>query len=508
MYIPNHKSNIFVSYAHDNNQQDKNNEGWISAFVQKLERKLGERLSKDGYSLWVDKEISRHTPLTPEIEGHVKSSAILVVVLSERYLDSDWCKREREVFWSIVQKKLRPDSRIFIVEYEEVKPDARPPELKELIGYRFWTQDHGSKWPRTLGSPDLQEVDKSAYFEQLNGLSIELANELKELNKVDSPIVVNSPAPSCPTIYLAPVTYDLDPDNDDTKPCFYDLDTQRIQVKRYLEQAQIRVLPETRYPEEPASFLEAVKKDLAQCSLFIQLLSPVVGKRSADLPHSYAKSQYESAQQQKLSILQWRSPDLNVNDVKDPNHQSFLGLETVQAVPIEEFKSTAVKRAFYRPPERTTVRPDQTANNPFLDALVFVNVEEGDRSLGEQLSNELTGQGADCVLPPSDITDSEKYRKEFEGRLMDCDAMLIVYDKVERAWVDNQLLTWRKIRRNRKHSPRALGLYEGPPPQKIAPTVKVADKPFVTCLDGVMGEGFKSFVDYLKQAPLRTEGDS
>src|SRR5262249_30446550 len=146
MYIPNHKYNIFVSYAHVNNQfKDKDNNGWISAFVRRLEIKLGERLGNDGYSLWVDKEISRHTPLTPEIEGRVKSSAILVVVFSQGYLNSPWCKQERECFWSIVQKKPRPDSRIFLVEYDKVKPEDRPPEFKELIGYRFWTQDHGSK---------------------------------------------------------------------------------------------------------------------------------------------------------------------------------------------------------------------------------------------------------------------------------------------------------------------------------------------------------------------------
>ncbi len=511
MYIPDHKYNIFVSYAHVNNQlKNKDNEGWISAFVRRLELKLGERLGNDGYSLWADKHLSRHTPLTPEIEGCVRSSAIFVVVLSQGYLISPWCKREREVFWDVVQKKPRPDSRIFLVQYEEVKLDDRPSELKELTGYQFWTQDQGSKWPRTLGSPNLSEGDEPVYFGELTGLSIDLTKGLEELKKSDSSIVVNSPAPLCPTIYLAPVLYDLDADNDDTKPSFLELEIQRIQVKRYLEQAQIRVLPETRsrYPEEPTSFLEAVKKDLAQCSLFIQLLSPVAGKRNAYLPQSYAKLQYDSAQQQKLSILQWRSPTLNINDVKDLNHQAFLGLETVQAVSIEEFKSTAVKGAFYRPPARTPLRPDQTANNSPLDALVFVNVEEGDRSLGDQLSNELTDQGADCILPPSDIADIEKYRKAFEKRLKECDAMLIAYSKAEQEWVDQQLLIWSRFRPKRPHPTRALGLYEEPPLRKITPTVKVMDRPFITCRDGVRGTEFKRFIDSLKQAPPKTDGDS
>ena len=58
-----------------------------------------------------------------------------------------------------------------------------------------------------------------------------------------------------------------------------DLDAQRDAVQRYIEQAGLRVLPETLYSRTPAAFQQALDNDLTQSTLFVQLLSGVLGKK-------------------------------------------------------------------------------------------------------------------------------------------------------------------------------------------------------------------------------------
>jgi hypothetical protein len=58
-----------------------------------------------------------------------------------------------------------------------------------------------------------------------------------------------------------------------------DLDLRRNEVRDYLEQAGFKVLPESWRPyDDLAAFEAAVDRDLAQCTLFAQLLSEVPGK--------------------------------------------------------------------------------------------------------------------------------------------------------------------------------------------------------------------------------------
>ena len=60
-FIPGFKHDIFVSYAHiDDEPLAGSDEGWVTTLVRKLKTRLAQRLGRsDAYSLWMDFELSK-----------------------------------------------------------------------------------------------------------------------------------------------------------------------------------------------------------------------------------------------------------------------------------------------------------------------------------------------------------------------------------------------------------------------------------------------------------------
>src|SRR5207253_247452 len=96
--------------------------------------------------------------LTPELEDKVRGSAVLILILSEGYLASEWCQRELKSFLADEGKRRQGGgARVFVVEYDRVK---RPEALKDLLETRFWEPDPLTQKTRTLGFPKPDPADR------------------------------------------------------------------------------------------------------------------------------------------------------------------------------------------------------------------------------------------------------------------------------------------------------------------------------------------------------------
>ncbi len=131
----------------------------------------------------------------------------------------------------------------------------------------------------------------------------------------------------------------------DTRPAVFlaevtdDLSQQRDEVRRYLDQAGIRTLPQGYlYFGEPDAFEQAVDRDLKDCKLFVQLLSDIGGRKPTGRP-TYTRIQCERALQAGIPILQWRSPALKPDAVTDAEHRELLERDTVLAVGLRNSKT-------------------------------------------------------------------------------------------------------------------------------------------------------------------------
>ncbi len=463
---------LFISYAHvDNAPLFDAEQGWVSILVRDLRYLLAEKMRRaDAFSIWWDEiDLRGHHQITPEIRSKVQQSGTLLLVLSPGYLASRWCIQEKDLFFEVLGGE--PQGRVFVAEKRVPDEDQSvPDELADLKGYRFWYKDeHDKARTRSLRDP---EPHATEYTRMVEDLAHDISRRLKTL-AADTPLEPSEPKA---TVFLAEVTDDMEP--------------RREQVRRYLEQARIRVLPARRYLEGQ-EFRDALDENLAQSGLFVQLLGPYPGRRPPDIPEGYARLQLERAQALDLPILQWRDPAL-VMDRLDKDLRDLLEAVTVLAEPIETFKQRIVRQAI--PP---TPPPPPEPPGPARAPVVFINTERRDRALAETLRDRVP-ERLIATLPVSEGTASE-LREDLEEKLIDCDALIVVYGEGTTAWVDRQLLYCNKIAPKRKRSLRALGVYEGPPEEKPEVPTHMPDLEILACRQGLDEARLQAFLAPLLQ---------
>src|SRR5262245_1003247 len=112
---------VFISYAWNDNVPDANvKEGWVSTFRTGLMPALARKRAKRDARFWFDQgDLQRVGHFDDAIDSAVRNSAALVIVLSETYLGSDWCARERRAF--IDQHGPAAAKRIFVVRLDEAE---------------------------------------------------------------------------------------------------------------------------------------------------------------------------------------------------------------------------------------------------------------------------------------------------------------------------------------------------------------------------------------------------
>ena len=83
------EKHVFISYAHiDNQPLTPKQEGWISRFHNTLEALLNMRLGKP-VKIWRDGKLQGNDVFADEIVDQFAKTAVLISVLTPRYLNSD-----------------------------------------------------------------------------------------------------------------------------------------------------------------------------------------------------------------------------------------------------------------------------------------------------------------------------------------------------------------------------------------------------------------------------------
>src|SRR5262245_15779698 len=196
-YLPNFDYDIFISYAHANNDYPK---GWVTDFHEALQRMLNASLR--GVTIWRDNNLDSNTCFDAEIKDRIKSAAIFVTLYSGAYRDSDYCRKELQTFHSKAQVdgwglsiKSGNRSRIINVLLRDIGHEEWPVELKGTSGRKF----HGpSSWPLN------QKTE--AFEKQLQGLTDELVSLLlafKETTIAPPPPPRPPPPDDALTVFLA-----------------------------------------------------------------------------------------------------------------------------------------------------------------------------------------------------------------------------------------------------------------------------------------------------------------
>jgi TIR domain len=454
-YVPHYKHDIFVSYAHvDNEPLAGADTRWVTNLITGLKPLLGQKLGRsDAYSLWMDYELRGNEAITPHLLEPLQNAAILLLILSPGYLASDWCRRELSTFVSTIGQE---PGRVFIIERE---PFERPEGLEDIRGYRFWVKNETTT-TRTLGIPK-PNYDEFEYYLRLDELARDLSDKLKHLSAqsgravVVPPVAHSSSVAVRATVFLAEVTDDLH--------------EVRADVERYLQQQKIRVLPAALYYFASAEELhQAIDTNLRESTLFVQLLSPTMPRRPAGM--STPQVQHAAAQAiPGLPILQWRDRRVDLATCADPVQRAFLDAATVVVTGIEEFKqyilqqldALEAKKRLEEEKRQHTEAVKRTLQSSSLsaDTLVFINTRPEDLNLALEIGKMIQDEGFGFSLPVLEGIPPAEIRQDLEENLLDCDAVIVLYASTTVRWVREQLLYCRRMQGRRERPLKIVAVF-------------------------------------------------
>jgi hypothetical protein len=137
-YLSEFEHDIFVSYAHSDLLND-----WSGRLIDDLRTLVAGGLRLRGaeeVGVWWDYDLRGNQPLTRQLREKVEGAGVLLVLMSDWYLQSGWCQDERDWFVNAVQQ--RGADRVFVVRVCATDHDRWPKSFKDerghpLVGYDF-----------------------------------------------------------------------------------------------------------------------------------------------------------------------------------------------------------------------------------------------------------------------------------------------------------------------------------------------------------------------------------
>lgn len=259
------EKDVFISYAHlDDKPLDDGTLGWISDFHKLLQTRLEQTMGKS-LNIWRDERLTGNEIFGPEIESQLPKMKVMVSIITPRYIDSDWCRKEIDGFYKAAKNNggvsIGNKSRIFKVvktpvdkEVIEQLPESIHKIFDEILDYKFYNQEPATERFRELrrGSyvdPKIQQD----FMDKLDDVVQDIAKLIKQLN--------NSEKGSAPKkkVYLSETSYDLI--------------SFRDNLVRELEEAGYTVLPNKQLPNVIDKFTYEVEKFINDSELCIHLIS-------------------------------------------------------------------------------------------------------------------------------------------------------------------------------------------------------------------------------------------
>jgi TIR domain len=480
---------LFISYAHRDNQPVPGNEtGWVQTLYACVKHQLGVRLGRDP-SLWMDSADLRHGHAVSEQLVHkVKKSAALLIVLSRSYLNSEWCRKERNEFLKLTRERGGIES-IYIVEVDQIDRAEIPSELSDLRTFRFWKPLEGGA-VKMLGFPRPDKDDD--YFNRVVELCTQIARLLQKPppppESIDCAGLTDHtslPWPEPPLVFLAQVTDDLD--------------MEAAFVRSFLEQQGISVLPPAGvfYPPTLADFQKEAEKDISASEYFVQLLSDVVGRRPPDVPQGFPAFQYELAERLDKKIVQWRNPSVQVEDVGNERHRALLERATVQTGSLEVFKQEIIRKIR----EDKKPSPILVVPRDHRQIFLFVNMDDTDRALANEVCSILKNEGVYFSIPLRSEK-PEEIRIDLEENLRLCDGLIVVYGNTTQAWVRRQVLQAQKALALREMPAMMRGICLAPPEHNkdLEDPVGMNLDAVLDCIQGVKKEEIHKFIEHVRRS--------
>jgi hypothetical protein len=435
-FVPSCRYDLFLSYAHIDNKPGPDERHWVSDFHQYLKTALEQNLGTRKLEIFFDPRLRANQQL-PELLDAAASSAIFLAIGSPAWIESEFCGQEIETFAS-----ASPDpSRRFLVQYLPLGPGKAYPEA---MSKHLWMEFHTS--PQEPGAPKVPlspAREQNMYTDRILRLASDIADRLRGFDTKATPKKAPPPA-HYRRVLVAEPTDDLE---DASAALIAELEQFGIPVKR----APASFMG-------PAAFKTQFEAAIEDCDLFVQLLS-YPGKRPPELPQGFAQFQADAAAASGRPVMQWRSPDLQVDGLAE-GFRDVLRRKEVTVSTLAAFKEDVRAAATAAPPA-----PEPPLGPDDRPVLVFVNADQPDWSTAEAVSKVFKSRKLIGALPLKEGNAGECLA-DLRENLKSCEAFVMVYGEAGPAWVRAQIRRYTECMRERKHAAKIVAVYAGPPVPK------------------------------------------
>jgi|GEM_PF-1887407 len=139
----------------------------------------------------------------------------------------------------------------------------------------------------------------------------------------------------------------------------------------------------------------------------------------------------------------------------------------------------------------------QQVNTNSIDAFVFLNCAPEDLDLVAEIASLLNVYGIDYVLPlhrSAEVTPSD-IRQDIENNILNCDAVLILYQQTAPVWVRAQIAECRRLQRKRDTPLKIIAIFKDPSNPDLGFTLN--NLHIYNCLPEQIKDYLPSFIEEL-----------
>jgi hypothetical protein len=420
----------FISYAHiDNEPLRPGKPRWVNEFHGALQVKVAQRLGRP-VSIWRDDKLRGDDVFGPEILDRLATTALLVSVVTPRYVHSDWCKKEVLAFEAAAQKtggvEIDNRSRVLKVLKTPLPPgEVVPAVLERTLGVPFYVQD--GPVDREI-DPVLGADAEAEFHRRVIDLAVLMADRLRALGITPGPDAAQVP-PSGQTVYVA--------------ECGRDLQPARAALVTELRLHGHAVLPEAPLPLVEDALRAAVQADLARATLAVHLVGasagPVPeGPGGQSLVALQAALGAQRSAAAGLPRLLWLPPGIQG---ERPEHQALIDqllgdAALQQGADLLRGDAEALKAAVHQTLQRLRAAPPSAAPGDGTPRVHLVMTPQ-DGPTGRALAQALRALGLQ-VSVPAFSGDAAELRRVNGERLAAADAVLLLHGAGDAAWAQAQ----------------------------------------------------------------------
>jgi len=484
-------NDLFISYAHiDNAFFPGGTKGWIDMLHERLEIRLAQLLGEKP-NIWRDRKLRGYDDFEETLVIELSRSAILLAVVTPRYVDSPSCRSEIENFFRLAAERDRlqfGDKRcVFKIVKTYVPLQDHPTGLQDLLAYEFYERNEASQRVYEFDAEISGQGEKDKrYWSKFEDLAWDLHELIRFLEAPQPPGKLSGA-----TIYLAETTSDLA--------------EQRDKVRRELTQFGHTVLPNKALPLEVGAFQTAVRDYLQSSQLSVHLIGEYYGVVPEREERSIVRLQQDLAVERgddaHFSRLIWLPPGLQPKDAKQEkfvidlqnSFSSHNGSELLQ-VKLEDLKTIIQSKLTEK------AKPVVAQSNGCGPTRVYLICEKQDLNAVEPLQSFLLDRGYEAILPLLDGNDAEVFDDHKENLLL-CNAVLIFQGQASEGWLRMKLRELLKLPGYGRTAPlTGKAIYIGGPASPMKDRFKTLEARVIRNYDNFEPALLDSFIDDVSKA--------